>query len=219
MPTKRSIMKEIMKAIVFSDIHWLYPEFKASDFPAADLAIFAGDWSGHGTKKETEKFAAWYSKLPCKEKFAVPGNHERYVFAYQEEAKSIFRDSGIKLLIDEPAMIGGRKFWGSPWCPGFGDWSWAFLKNEQELGSCFSKIPQDTEILITHCPPAGILDHGYGSLALRYALDNIHMLKLHIFGHIHSERGEITLDGLRCINASVLDDDYKRQGGAIEIEI
>ena len=46
----------------------------------------------------------------------------------------------------------------------------------------------DTDVLITHGPPAHHLDHGSGCNAL---LDLLWKLrpKLHVFGHIHAARG------------------------------
>jgi hypothetical protein len=50
----------------------------------------------------------------------------------------------------------------------------------------------DTDVLITHGPPAHHLDSGHGCLAL---LDTLWRLrpKLHVFGHIHEGRGVETV--------------------------
>jgi hypothetical protein len=45
----------------------------------------------------------------------------------------------------------GYKFYGSPYTPAFCEW--AFQLNETDAIEKWKKIPEDTEILITHGPP------------------------------------------------------------------
>ena len=62
----------------------------------------------------------------------------------------------------------------------------------------FGAIPSDTNILITHSPPKGILDFDestgehLGSWYLKERVEELENLKAHIFGHIHEpfERNE-----------------------------
>ncbi|SFS33448.1 hypothetical protein SAMN05660206_101200 [Sphingobacterium wenxiniae] len=71
-------------------------------------------------------------------------------------------------------------------------------------------IPDDTDILITHGPPFGILDEtvygkrtGGEELLLRvYQVKP----KYHIFGHIHEDHGSFTKGETTFINNSILDD-------------
>jgi len=58
----------------------------------------------------------------------------------------------------------------------------------------YSKIPDDTEVLLTHTPAEHILDEtrkkvraGCGVLARR--LTELESCRLHVFGHIHEARG------------------------------
>lgn len=52
----------------------------------------------------------------------------------------------------------------------------------------YAAIPADTNVLITYCPPYGILDFddgiNYGSTELFVRLGEIKP-RLHLFGHIH----------------------------------
>ena len=60
-------------------------------------------------------------------------------------------------LQDSGVEIEGFKLWGIPWTPKF--YNWAFMKNKGgEIGVVVNKIPNDTDILITHGPPFGRLD-------------------------------------------------------------
>ncbi len=54
-------------------------------------------------------------------------------------------------------MIEGLKFYGSPWQPTFHNWAFNLDRGE-EIKKVWDKIPNDTDVLITHGPPFGILD-------------------------------------------------------------
>ena len=75
----------------------------------------------------------------------------------------------------------------------------------------YAKIPVDTDILITHAPPFGILDFdgnvNYGSKEL---FSRIFVIKphLHIFGHIHSGHGIKSLSGITFSNGSIMNTGY-----------
>ncbi|EFC37496.1 predicted protein [Naegleria gruberi] len=119
-------------------------------------------------------------------------------------------------LQDEEFTVCGLKFYATPWCPNMYDWLCLkfeklinqpekvkdlqnfddkfFFKNDKELEKIFSKIPEDVDILITHSPPKFILDFnefGYnrGCSQILAKLLDLHKLKIHLFGHIHSTYG------------------------------
>ena len=82
--------------------------------------------------------------------------------------------------------------------------------------NAWSKIPTDTDILLTHGPPYGILDKcKSGILAgcnalLNHVLNRIKPL-YHIFGHIHEAYGEYKNNktGTIFVNASICNFRYK----------
>lgn len=73
----------------------------------------------------------------------------------------------------------------------------------------YSKIPEDTEILLTHTPAHQILDEtrkkvraGCGVLARR--LKELEGCRLHVFGHIHEARGAEIGEGDKVhVNAAI----------------
>ncbi len=74
-------------------------------------------------------------------------------------------------------------------------------------------IPGDTDILITHGPPFGILDmtirgEHTGCEELLRKIERVKP-KLHVFGHIHEDHGQETKGDTIFVNASVLDSDYQ----------
>jgi len=105
-------------------------------------------------------------------------------------------------LCDSGTEYNGVKFWGSPWSLWFKQINpecMAFTGDEKDLEEYYAKIPDDTDILITHSPPWGVLDEvkdrrtgevrNCGSKALRTALDRVKPLYI-VFGHIHENGGK-----------------------------
>jgi len=90
-------------------------------------------------------------------------------------------------------IIEGVKFYGSPWQPRFFDWAFNLDRGE-EIKKKWDLIPMDTDVLITHGPPYGILDLTHegekvGCEELMKAVLRVQP-KIHIFGHIHEAYGE-----------------------------
>jgi Icc-related predicted phosphoesterase len=108
-------------------------------------------------------------------------------------------------------VLEGVHIWGSPVTPWFFDWAF-----NQHRGAPISKywkqIPPDTDLLITHGPPAGILDatgggHHVGCEELLKSVKHIKP-KVHVFGHIHEAYANVQQDGTTFINASVVDSNF-----------
>ena len=75
----------------------------------------------------------------------------------------------------------------------------------------YAAIPADTDVLITHCPPYGILDFddgiNYGSTELLARIKEIKP-RLHLFGHIHKQHG-VKKDGSTTFsNGAIMNGDY-----------
>lgn len=200
-----------MKIILISDTHG-----KRVVPPDGDMIIHGGDVSNVGKNHEIIYFLDWFSNLPHKYKICIAGNHD---FGFQNkpmELKAILKDyPSVIYLQDSGIEIEGIKIWGSPWTPVF--FNWAFMYDREDGEAIWSKIPNDTNILITHGPPYGIMDlvnndlnndRHVGCHHLLKKLDDLKDLKLHVFGHIHDQRGEL-YNGKTFINASVLTDEYR----------
>jgi hypothetical protein len=90
------------------------------------------------------------------------------------------------------------KVYGSPWQPKHCNMAYNLNRGNQ-LAEKWQKIPSDCNILITHCPPYGILDEcvsgkRVGCEALRRFHDEALICpRLHVFGHIHEQHGEFAL--------------------------
>ena len=85
-------------------------------------------------------------------------------------------------------------------------------------------IDSDTNILISHGPPSGILDdtfHGNsaGCQAMMQRIYNLEHLKAHIFGHIHECFGQEEHNGVKFVNASICTFSYQPTNKPIVIEV
>mmetsp|Transcript_978 Transcript_978/g.4165 ORF Transcript_978/g.4165 Transcript_978/m.4165 type:complete len:174 (-) Transcript_978:1794-2315(-) len=115
---------------------------------------------------------------------------------------------GVEYLRDSSIDVEGYHIYGSPWSPVFHDWAFN-LRRGAECAEAWEKIPQQTDVLITHGPPLGIGDHCRSHLRagcvdlLREVLGRVKPL-VHMFGHIHEDPGifECCSSQTRFVNAS-----------------
>ena len=203
------------RIVCLADTHNLH---KRVDVPAGDVVVFAGDMTSSGTSMEVRNFFDWLYELPHPHKVVIAGNHdwifERNPAAGKLAARLYARAPSITYLDDSGATIAGLKFWGSPVQWRFNDW--AFNRERgADLQRHWDMIPADTEVLVTHAPPKGILDQvtGQGSLGcenLRATINGLKKLRLSVFGHLHKDGGKkkIMRSGKIFVNAAICTDDY-----------
>ncbi len=191
-----------MTIVCISDTHNLHNQ---TMIPNGDILIHAGDISSVGDKEDFVNFNAWLGKLPHKYKIIIGGNHDFYLEKEHLEAKILLNNAIY--LNDSGIEIGGLKIWGSPISPEFHDWAFN-RKRGQEIRKHWELIPTDTDILITHCPPYGILDktNDGRNEGCRDLLKIVNQIKprLHIFGHIHEAYGQTKINDIIYVNASMV---------------
>jgi Icc-related predicted phosphoesterase len=215
-----------MKIVIISDTHGLHRKIK--NMPEGDIFIHAGDLTNVGEMDNYVDFNRWLGDLPYKHKIIVLGNHELDAAENLMKIKTII-SNGI-VLQDETINIEGFKIYGSAWTPYFGGWEFNLPKNDAKNGytvtkEIWSKIPTDTNILITHGPPHMILDYieetdkhaGCPILAAR--IEELPKLKLHAFGHIHHSHGIIEHEETIFTNACICDERYRPIQEPIMVEI
>ena len=194
-----------VRIICLSDTHGLH---NSVPVPKGDILLFAGDLCGPGNLWEVKRFGTWLRNLPHPHKIVIAGNHD-WAFEQDRNKAAEALGEGIIYLQDSSVEVEGLKIYGSPWQPEFCNWAFN-LKRGPQLEEIWSRIPQDTDILITHGPPYGILDKTYdgrsvGCQDLSARLAQLPKLKAHIFGHIHEAYGREVKDGCVYLNASICD--------------
>lgn len=183
-----------MRALLLSDTHQFHYNL---NIPTSgySMVIHTGDFTNMGKENEIDYFLDWYSKIPCKYKILIAGNHDLSLDDYTDPNSKAFtkrcKKLGIIYLQDSSVVIEGVKFYGSPRVPRFYDW--AFMHTEKELKAIYKKIPEDTDVLLTHGPAlrkGDEVSRGHvGSEALIDRIIELPKLKYHIFGHIHECSG------------------------------
>ena len=182
-----------MKILHLSDTHGKHNLIE--DLPKADIIVHSGDMSENGTVSEVLDFLNWFCDLDYKHKIFVAGNHDLCLDGEQIEGLP----ENCHYLVNSGVEIEGIKFWGIP----------CFLSNELsgDTAQLMAKIPIDTDILITHQPPYGILDidenNNFGCLDLLQSVSKIRP-KYHLFGHVHANYGIEKSQHTTFANASLV---------------
>jgi 3',5'-cyclic AMP phosphodiesterase CpdA len=171
--------------VCVSDTHNSQP-----NIPPAEILIHAGDLTQSGTQGEIQKGLDWLNSLPHPFKILVAGNHD-ILLDENQPGRASLKWGSVIYLENEATTISCRngrclKIYGSPLSPRHGNWPFQYPRDEDVW---HGKVPEDTDILITHGPPKGHLDTGY--LGCRFLLDEIWRKKprLHVFGHVHEGYG------------------------------
>lgn len=179
-----------------------------------EVIVHSGDFMRHAMKSiDFEEFLNWFRKLDVKHKILVPGNHDIFCEAFENDydlRRSVVPDS-VLFLINEEVVIDGVKFWGSPYTPEFFDWG--FQLYGADGWDLWAKIPDDTDVLITHGPQLGVLDKlpdglNVGCPFLAQRIDEL-KIKAHLVGHIHGAYGIHQSNDYVSLNSAILNDDYK----------
>ena len=203
-----------MRLVVISDTHGFHV---GMDIPDGDVLVHCGDWTrGYGSDKDTQKFAEWLGGLPHKHKLVVPGNHDHEDLMGTD---GWIEQSGAKMLglAGHGTEIDGLRFDGGPWMPMSGHVpSYSFERDDRWRELRWSTL-QVCDVLITHCPPFGILDYARKAskhsaykddrarhLGCERLLERVKELspRYHFFGHVHEARGVEKHGPTTFVNAS-----------------
>lgn len=190
-----------------SDTHGKHREL--GTLPPADILVHSGDCSDDGA--DCGDFLKWIQDLPYAHKIIVPGNHDLYWYGKTAaDMRTDQADRTVHILSYDSVCLMGLKFYGLPmFIPDILSGAYfRFIEN----------IPQDTDILISHEPPLGILDRPKGQFLKPYP-SHMELTKrvqeirprYHLFGHEHDAYGILKQDGTVFSNAALLDRHYVLQ--------
>lgn len=210
-----------MKIACLSDSHGWHKNVK---LPKVDIVLFCGDYAKIHSFLELPDFGKWLDSIPAKHKVMVGGNHDWALDKNKAMALQLLKENcpDIIYLENSGIEIEGIKIYGTPVQPIFGNW--AFMKKEKSRRHYYSMIPNDLDILMTHCPPHNILDKclsgdnvGCEILAKEIELKKP---KYHIFGHIHEVAGSVEQGDTTYINCSLCDpyNNLKNKPIVLEVE-
>lgn len=186
-----------MKILHISDTHNCHHRLR--DLPEADIVVHSGDFCMVGSVQEAIDFLNWFCDLPYKHKIFICGNHDNCLFGANIDGLP----DNVHYLCNSGIEIEGTKFYGIP----------MFMEDciTDRQSRSYAKIPDNTDVLITHSPAFGILDFdngiNYGSKEILMKLSELN-LKAHLFGHIHSQHGVMEQNGIIFSNGAIMNTGY-----------
>lgn len=198
-----------MKILHLSDTHGCHRRLR--DLPEADVVVHSGDFTMNGSKAEAMDFMNWFCDLPYSHKIFICGNHDDCLYGANVDGL----DDNVHYLCNSGIEIDGLKFYGVPMFMG------DCVTDRQSRN--YARIPEDTEILITHSPAYGILDFddgiNYGSEEILERLPYLTNLKAHLFGHIHAQHGIKFQNGTTFSNGAIMNTNYISPNAPTQFEI
>merc|ERR1712032_193145 len=178
-------------------------------------------------REQVIEFNRWIGTFPHRHKIVIAGNHD---FTFDDDffripsnrafwefgARSLASDhkavvmrgllSNCVYLQDESFSVEGITIYASPVQPPLVGVQWAFTQDDDTRRATFARIPEDTDVLLTHSPPYGQGDQSmdgrhHGCKILREEVRRVKP-KFHVFGHVHDGYGVSEEEGTIFINAS-----------------
>ena len=196
-----------MRIVVVSDTHGQHEGLGVLE---GDVLIHCGDFERAFVREDDilDRVDAWFARQRFDLILCTGGNHDFALQACVEAGRDPFRHA--TLLQDNSVTYRGLSFHGSPWVPELSNF--AYYADDADLRTAWAKIPQATDVLITHTPPAGVLD--VSSRGLRLGCPHLAQRlqdlrpRLHCFGHVHASAGQRTEGPLTYVNASAVDSNF-----------
>lgn len=218
-----------MRIVCISDTHNQHDHHPfRQNLPDGDLLIHSGDFGIRGTEQEVRNFAQWCRYQTERYEMGVvciSGNHDIYTEHNIAETQKKFKFPNVHYLLNDSVTINDFKIYGSPYTPEFCAWAFNLPRNGKQLKDVWEQIPEDTDILVTHGPPYGILDWSIysqehvGCELLEQRVRQLTRLKLHIFGHIHHSYSAVEKNNITFVNASICTEEYKPTNIPIVVDL
>lgn len=203
-----NIVERQIKLAVISDTHMYHGKLTDKIIKAnPDVLVHCGDMTDSGSIDELTKVIEWLGMIKKKgyadEVCFIAGNHDR---ALENSASLVVKaiDLGIDYLEDTSTSYKGFSFYGSPWTHGLRGWGFQYDHDNGPGSTVWNKIPDNTDVLITHSPPRGMMSHDredWGCPYLKKRVAEVNPMA-HLFGHVHSQHGIVSTEKTLFVNAS-----------------
>ena len=207
-----------MRIVAIGDTHTKHRKLQVPD---GDVLLFAGDGEFRSALDLID-FNNWLSGLGHELVIVIAGNHDFFCERFPNEVGK-YLTKAIYLRDEQCALPNGMALWASPMTPTF--LNWAFMESDDNLDRYYwSKIPQKTDVLLTHGSAYGYLDVAQPQgdhLGSETLADRIEKLKIPyvIHGHIHGSYGIKKTKETTYINCSVLNEDYDLVNQPIVLDV
>ena len=235
------------RIVCMSDTHGHLSEIAV---PQGDILVHGGDVTSTGETAAIQELTDYVREKAFPHTICIAGNHDltlhesfyqknwkrfhstplnssdgrKALETLMEETAAATSDTAPKFVyLEDKSCNVPISIYGSPWTPEF--YNWAFnVPRGQPSWDTWAKIPDDTDVLVTHGPPLGrgdLCTHvgRAGCYDLLYHVQQRVKPRLHIFGHIHEGYGA-SFDGTTLfVNASNLNFCYEHVHPCIVIDL
>ena len=197
-----------MRIVIISDTHGRHSELGTL---SGDVLIHCGDFcDGYNNDGHViPQIDQWFGRQDFERILCIGGNHDFIAQSRRSAGEPVFQNAIY--LEDDVYRFNDVTFYGTPWLPDLDGWAY-FLSDDQRQ-SKWSLIPRDTDVLITHTPPFGVLDKPRSgrSIGCPFLAAEISHLqpKLHCFGHVHASFGQCVRSMTTFVNAAMVDSQYE----------
>lgn len=232
----------IIRIVHISDTHMLHDGY-LSMIPEGDILVHSGDFSAFSASRYignkdrdrasvVNEMNSFFQKLPFKYKVLVAGNHE---LSFNAKGKSDLESqlTEVTYLQDRAINIEGINIYGTPWTSKrWTSLARGFSKSWGKFEHFWDLIPSETDVLVTHMPPLGIMDlaskkfagvknllsanepcticgdthemfEHWGCKELKKTVLKRVRPVVHMFGHVHESTGVQDVDGVTFSNAAM----------------
>lgn len=186
--------KQPIRLVCLSDTHDLI----VPDVPDGDLLVHCGDLTNAGTADDIQQQIDWLDSLPHRHKVVIAGNHDSWFDVRSRTAKDkkegrrvdfrglhFLQDSSVTLAFGDGRRL---KLYGAADLPACGGDNFAF-QYQPDRQPWTGRVPEDTDILVTHTPPRFHRDLSLGCPGLLEEVWRVRP-KVHLFGHVHCGAGQ-----------------------------
>jgi Icc-related predicted phosphoesterase len=164
------------KICAFADTHGRHHALRIPC--GVNILVCAGDVCDDGNERQMADFFAWFAAQDAPHKLFVPGNHDIGIDSSPDEMR-LRIPAGITCIETGGVIWRGIRFLVLP----------VRLGLDAETAPGF--LPPDIDILVTHCPPKGILDEGRWGCPILRDLVKDAKPRIHLFGHCHKTAGKV----------------------------
>ncbi len=204
-----------MKVKLISDTHG---QAQSLGKLSGDVLIHCGDMFNLFKTSDAaiQRMDDWFGQQDFDLILCVGGNHDLEIEKKLRSNAQPFKNATF--LHGASHEHQGIKFYGAPWVPDLR--GQAFYRTDAELKEEWKAIPKDTDVLITHTPPLGVLDKSSQGMILgcKHLVKTVRKIKpkLHCFGHVHASSGMLEGKHTTFINAAVAGRGHQIVRGAYE---
>ena len=207
-----------MRVVTIGDTHTKHRKLQVPD---GDVLLFAGDGEFRSALDLID-FNNWLLELGHDLVIVIAGNHDFFCERFPNEVGK-YLTKAVYLKDASYILPNGMALWASPMTTTF--LNWAFMESEENLDRYhWSKIPQKTDVLLTHGPAHGYLDtaepqgNHLGSKTLANRVEKLKIPYVN-YGHIHGGYGIQKTKDTTYVNCSVLNEEYDVVNQPVVIDV